>query len=115
LTPFGRRCVDQLAARVAPVDSLVLIPVRIDTGQILIEGWGYSEEQVRDAIVEHLILVEGQQSAAALRVAAKATLTQVWFSESGGFGHDCAAHEGEAPGPHCGSFRQVICVDGVPS
>ena len=78
-------------------------------GVLLVEGHDHDESELRTGLTGALgdrpLTVES------------AFLSETWYSEEHGFGHDCAAHQDvdrEMWSPGCGSFRPVTVAAGIP-
>lgn len=84
-------------------------------GAYIAEGHHHDEDVLRAALTA--ALSDGPASQAA-RLAESAPLSETWYCEHGGFGHDCAAHQDvdrSLWSPHCGTFRPVTVAAGVPA
>lgn len=77
-------------------------------GTLIAEGHGHDEDELRAGLTTALSAQRGQMQAQAH--AGSARLSETWYCEGGGFGHDCAAHQDVDKSlwsPHCGQFRPV--------
>jgi hypothetical protein len=76
-------------------------------GVLMAEGHDHDDDDVRAALTAR----------AGVR-ADTANLSETWYSEDGGFAHDCAAHQDLDKAlwsPHCGTFRPVTVATGIPA
>lgn len=77
-------------------------------GTLIAEGHGHDEDASRASLAQ--ALSADRSSAQAQAHAGSARLSETWYCEGGGFGHDCAAHtdvDRRLWSPHCGQFRPV--------
>lgn len=84
-------------------------------GVFLAEGHDHDEDDLRKSLTAALSDRRAGQAAAH---AETARLSETWYSDKGGFGHDCAAHQDldkRKWGPYCGSFRPVTIAEGIPA
>lgn len=85
-------------------------------GVYLAEGHGHGEDELRKSLTAALSSDRRPGQAAAHAEIAR--ISETWYSDKGGFGHDCAAHQDvnkRSWGAYCGSFRPVTIAADVPA
>lgn len=85
-------------------------------GVLLAEGHSHSEADLRTWL--SVALAADRSQAQAQAHADSARLSETWYSDEAGFGHDCAAHQDADRrlwSPHCGILRPVTIAEGIPA
>lgn len=80
-------------------------------GMLLAEGHDHDEADLRAGLAS--ALAEDRNQTQAQVHADLARLDETWYSDEGGFGHDCSLHQDVDKSlwsPHCGTFRPVTAV-----
>jgi hypothetical protein len=83
---------------------------------LIAEGHGHTDADLRTGLAAALAADRVQTQAQAHADAAR--ISETWYSDEAGFGHDCAGHQDvdrRLWSPHCGTFRPVTIADGIPA
>ena len=95
---------------------MAAVPFRsIPTGELIATGHDHAEDDLRAGVAAALTDRAPNRAQADSSIAA---LTETWYSDQHGFGHDCSLHQEVdlslwAPG--CGTFSPVTVATGIPA
>jgi hypothetical protein len=82
-------------------------------GVYMAEGHDHAEDDLRAGLKAALAATRNATQAEAH--ADMAGLSEAWYSEEHGFGHDCSLHADTQSSPGCGTFGPVTIATGIPA
>lgn len=87
--------------------------VEVPGGTFLVEGWEHTPAQLRADLAEFVATWEGIDEFEAETIVSRVTFARTWYTEAGGFTHDCEQHLPEETTDLCRGSREVVSVNGL--
>jgi hypothetical protein len=90
-----------------------MVEFAVRGGVLIADGHDHDEAALRGGVAKALTADRTEMQAQTHAVAAR--LSETWYSDEGGFGHDCREHSDAQRGPHCATFQAVTVAEDIPA